>query len=843
MQGSRDGLHPRPDQFVLARVWNDLAQDLRFALRQGRRMPGFTALAVTTLAVGIGANASMAGAIDRLLLRPPVGVQDPARVVRLLLTSRTAAGVAGSVSASLNYPTFLDVQKGVSDFSSVAAYTQGDLSFGTGQSAVPAHVWLVSSGFFAALGVVPHLGRLFAADALPGGEESGGQPVAVLGYEFWRRHFNASATVLGSSVRIGHIDYSIIGVSPPGFRLGEEQVPDAFVPITVAAQAEVPQLWFGGRGSTWLSLVARLKDGTSSTQASHQATAVWRDGNAGPGIDTAATIVAASIIPGRGPDAPREARIAVWLGAVSIIVLLIACVNVVNLLLGRSFVRRREFAIRVALGAGRSRLARQLMTEGLLLTMAGALGALVLCGLGGHFLSRELAGAGDSGPFIDLRLLVFVGGIALGVAAFVSLAPLIHSLRANVSHPLSADARAGGGRTAKVRFAFLMAQASICLPLLVSAGLFVSSFRQVARLDIGMDVDHTFVITFDLNQLSLSSADAQATLDRMASNVRHVAGVERVAFGEYNPYRGGFAVAAQTPERGEDAALQAAWATRSPMAAAVDSGFFHTVGAASLRGRDFDSQDRAGSERVAIVNATLAQLLWPNETAIGKCMLISDTDRRCVRIVGVLEGFWRRSILDRNQFLVYVPLSQSTLGSGIPRTMFVRVDRPSEALAVDVQRAIQDARPDLGAVKAELMHDVLEPQYQPWRVAATMFGLFGGVAVVICIVGLYGVVSFNATQRASEIAIRMALGARPSDVLKTIAGPAFRAIIGGLALGTLGAFLLGHLVSSILYKTLPSDPTIVLSSIALLIGVSVVASVIPTARAIAKRPADILRNE
>ena len=175
--------------------------------------------------------------------------------------------------------------------------------------------------------------------------------------------------------------------------------------------------------------------------------------------------------------------------------------------------------------------------------------------------------------------------------------------------------------------------------------------------------------------------------------------------------------------------------------------------------------------------------------------------------------------------------------------MFVRVDRPSEALAVDVQRAIQDARPDLGAVKAELMHDVLEPQYQPWRVAATMFGLFGGVAVVICIVGLYGVVSFNATQRASEIAIRMALGARPSDVLKTIAGPAFRAIIGGLALGTLGAFLLGHLVSSILYKTLPSDPTIVLSSVALLIGVSVVASVIPTARAIAKRPADILRNE
>lgn len=819
-------------------------QDLRYALRQGRRMPGFTALAVITLAVGIGANATMAGAIDRLLLRPPVGVRAPERVVRLLLVSRAAAGGAATVSANLNYPTFLDLQKQASAFSSVAAYTQGDLSFGTGESAVSAHTWLVSSGFFSALGVAPRLGRFFtAAEGSPRAGGSGGQPVAVLGYEFWQQRFDASPLVIGSTARIGHIDYTIVGVSPEGFRLGEEQTPEVFVPITVAAQAEVPQLWFGGRGSTWLSVVARLSDGSSTAQATSQATLIWRDGNIVPGVDSSATIVAASIIPGRGPDAPREARIAVWLGAVSVIVLLIACLNVVNLLLGRAFVRRREFAIRTAVGAAKSRLARQLLTEGLVLATLGALAALLLCGVGGHFLSRELAGVRSNGPFVDVRLVSFVGAIALGVAIFISLAPLLQSLRSNISHPLSTDVRAGGGRTAKVRSVFLMAQASVCLPLLVSAGLIVTSFRQVARLDIGMDVDRTVIAGFDLNQLSLTASDAQATMNRMAASVRRVAGVEQVAFGEYNPYRGGFAVAAQTPERGEDAALQAAWASRSPMAAAVDSGFFHTVGATSLRGRDFDSHDRASAERVAIVNETLAQLLWPNEDAIGRCMLLSDTDRRCVRVVGVLNGFWRRSILDRNQFLVYVPLAQSTLGSGYPRTMFVRIDRPSEALPIEIQHAIQDSRPDLGAVKAQLMYDVIEPQYRPWRVAATMFGLFGGVAVVICVAGLYGVVSFNATQRSSEIAIRVALGAKRSDILKAVSGPGLRAILAGLALGALGAIVLGHLIASILYDTSPGDPSIIVPSVVVLAVVSVVASLIPTAHALAKSPADVLRNE
>jgi predicted permease len=829
---------------VPRRLLGDFGQDLRFAWRQLRRAHGFTTLAVATLAIGIGVNAIMAGALDRLLLRPPRGVGNPGDVVRLVLAYRSASGSTNYTGGTFNYPTFLGLERDVPAFADVAAYTAADLPFGTGRDAVPARTWLVSSTFFSTLGISPAAGRTFAtADGFPKGDASGGSPVAVLGYEFWQRQFGGRRSVIGTNERIGHRDYTIIGVAPPGLWLTEPLAPDVIVPITVAGEADAPALWFGGLGSTWLTLVGRLRPGATREVASRQATLVLRDGNMGPVGDSTASMVAASIIPGRGPDAPRDARIALWLGGVSIIVLLIACVNVANLLLSRAFIRRREVAIRVALGAGRWRLTRQLIAEGLLLSALGAAAALVLCMLGGRLLQGELATGESNASVVDLRLLGFVACIALGVAIVVSLAPLLYGFHADVSDRARLNTGALGGRAARMRFIFLTLQAAVCLPLVVGAGLFVTSLQRVARLDLGMDVDHTVKVTFDLNELSLPAAQAQAALARMEANVRALPGVERVALGEYDPYRGGYAVAAQTPERGEDETLVRAWTTHSPMAAAVDSGFFRAVGATSLRGRDFDSHDRSGGERVAIVNETLARLLWPGRDALGRCMMLSDTDRACVRIVGVLGGFWRRSILDRDQLLVYLPLTQAPFGSGWPRMMFVRVSHRSAALTHAIERAVREARPDLGAVHAVTLHDVLEPQFKPWRVAATMFGLFGGVAMAICLIGLYGVVSFNAQQRSAELAVRIALGAQARHILSTVVGAGLATVTIGLALGAAVAVIAGRAMAAMLFQTSGDDPAIVLSSAGLLLVVSVAAGLIPTIRVLRKSPADVLRHD
>ncbi|MGH7648690.1 MAG: ADOP family duplicated permease [Gemmatimonadaceae bacterium] len=821
---------------VLRRLLGDFGQDLRYARRQLRRAPGFTALAVATLAIGIGVNATMAGALDRLLLRPPRGVRNPGEVVRLVLAFRSASGSTSYSSGSFNYPTFLGLERNAPAFAGVAAYTAADLSFGAGSDAVVARAWLVSSTFFSVLGIAPTAGRTFAT-------ADGGAPVAVLGYQFWEKRFGGRRSVIGTNQRIGHRDYTIIGVAPPGVDLTEPLPPDVIVPITVAGAADAPALWFGGLGSTWLTLVGRLRPGASPEMASRQSTLVLRDVNIGLDADSSTHMVAASIIPGRGPDAPRDTRIALWLGGVSVIVLLLACVNVANLLLSRAFTRRREVAIRVALGAGRWRLTRQLLAEGLLLTALGAVAALVLCALGSRVLQGELATGEANAPLVDLRLLGFVACVALGVALVVSLAPLLHGFHDGVSERARLGAGALGGRAARMRFFFLTLQAAVCLPLVVGAGLFVASLQRVARLDLGMDIEHTVQVTFDLNELTLPATQAKAAMARMEANVRDLPGVERVALGEYNPYRGGYAVAAQTPERGEDETLLRAWATHSPMAAAVDSGFFRAVGATSLRGRDFDSRDRSGAERVAIVNEALAKLLWPGQDALGRCMILSDTDRTCVRVVGVLGGFWRRSILDRDQFLVYLPLTQAPLGSGWPRTMFVRVRHRSPALTDAIERAVRHARPDLGAVRAVPLHDVLEPQFRPWRVAATMFGSFGGVALAICVVGLYGVVSFNAQQRSSELAVRIALGAQARHILATVVGAGFASVTIGLGLGAVAAVIAGHAMAAMLFQVSAADPAIILTSVGLLLVVSVAATLIPTIRVLRKSPADVLRRD
>lgn len=665
---------PRHLQARLPRSWlADVRQDLRFALRQAIRSPGATSLVVATLAVGFGANTVMAGVIDRLLLRPPAHVEDPPRVARLVFAGPDPGG-GTSFGTSSNYTTLLDLQREVAGFAATAGYSRVELSLGRGRDAVEVRASLVSPGYFDLLRPRPVRGRAFgAADGFPRGEAAGGPAVAVLSHGFWQRQFGGDAAILGRDIRVGSVSYTVVGVTPNGFRGVEGAPPDVWLPITVAGPADAPALWFAGRGATWLSLVARLEPGVHRKAAEQQATVEWRRHNALRGTrDTLIRVVLAPPARGAGPDAPRAAKVALWLGGVSVLVLGIACVNVTSLLLGRALVRRGELAVRIALGAARARLARQMLAEAGLVAALGVAVAVGVTWAGGEAVTRLLVndlGVASSGAFLDGRLVAWTAAISVATALTVGLAPLAHTASPGLTNALRTGAFIGTLRVSRARTGLLAVQAALSTVLSVGALLFALSLRRVEGLDLGLDVGRTLVARFDLDGLALPATQIDAIYAEMRARVRAIPGVERAALVERDPYRGGRAVSAHTPARSADE-LWHENVAEIPMEAAVDSGFFRTVGARTLRGRDFESTDRRGAPRVAIVNEPLARILWPGEDALGRCVFLparaGQQNGECVTVVGVLPGFWRRTILDRDQLLVYVPLAQRTVRFGRP---------------------------------------------------------------------------------------------------------------------------------------------------------------------------------
>lgn len=821
------------------RLLRDASHDVRYALLQHKRAPGFACLVVVTLAVGIGANITMAGAIDRLLLRPPPYVREPDRVVRLLMVSRNPSG-GESVSASSNYPTFLDFQREVLAFEATGAYSSATVSFGRGPEAVEARASLVSTGFFSVYGVNPEIGRLFS----PNDDQLGGAQIAVLGHAFWQREFAGDSTAVGRTIRVGSLDYIVVGVAPPGFRGSDPLAPDLWLPIEIAAEreAQIP-LSLSDRGSRWLSIVARLRKGSSRITADQQATNVWRQYNVAPGAtETIHRVVTASVIPGRGPDRPREVNIALWLAGVSVLVLVIACANVANLLLARAITRRRETAVRIALGSGSSRLARQLIAEGFLLVAFGGIAALLAAILGGRLLQPFLLTEDSAAGFFDFRLFVITAVVAIGTGVLISLVPLVQSIGGDLTTSLRPGAMVAGAHVSRVRGALVSTQAALCMILLVGAALFAQSLRRVESLDLGLDLDRTLIAKINLGQVLLPDAEVEAISAAMLQRVHAVPGVIHVAFAEKDPYMFGRAIAAHTPTRSAESLWNEA-ALQVPMEADVDSGFFRAVGAgASLHGRDFETTDRRGTPRVAIINEPLSRLLWPDEDALGKCMLVSWEGGDCVTVVGVLRGFWKRSILQRNRLVVYFPMAQNDRFVP-PGRMFIATRGDLETVASAVRQAIQSVRSDMPAVSVSRMSDVVGPELKPWRLAATMFGIFGAVAVIVSVVGLYGVVAFTAAQRSSEIAIRIALGAAPKDILAVVARDGLRAVVLGLAFGVIVTLSARRWIGPLLFQTSASDPAIILGVAALLFFVGTVASLIPTLQALQRNPAAVMRLE
>jgi predicted permease len=816
-------------------MMNGLLQDLRYALRTLARSPGLSLAAVLTLGLGIGANSAMFGVVDRLFFRPPAHVVDPDRVVRLYVTT-TDSPWGTNTSPIGTYPRYEDFRDHAQSFAAVAAYGVGTFSLGLGPQAEPVTGRLVTASFFSVLGVRPELGRFWGAD-----EDSVGRAahVAVLSREFWMRRFGADRAVLGKTLQLGRNVYTVIGVTPQGFAGIDLEVPDLWLPLTAAAPEVMGPAALGPR-FFWLSgVLARLGPRVSPEQAATEATAIYRSEFVQSG-DSTGTVSLGSVHEAIGPLATRDAKLSVWLSAMCAIVLLIACANVANLLLARAVQRKREIAVRLALGASRRRLARLLFADCVVLAVLGGLAALLVTLWVGPVLSSSLLSDSTTTAGLDTRVLLFATVAVLVTAMLAGFAPAYHASAPDLSLALKSGEREGTFQRSRLRTALLVSQVALTLVLLTGAGLFVSSLRHVQGLRLGFDADRLIVASVDLERLGYKRAAANALYDDMRQRVKRLPGVTGASLAVGHPFGWAFVVTLFVP--GLDSLPRAP--SGGPYFEAVTPDYFRTMGAAVRHGRALVTTDVAGAQRVAVVNETMARRYWPGQDPLGKCLQIINPHAPCTTVVGVVEDARLNAVTDEGAIQYFIPLAQADSVTSSPVTaLLVRTNGPADALVGAVRRTIQETAADLPYPSIDPMPRLFASQLRPWRLGSILLSLFGALGLVLAAIGLYGVLSYVVSQRTQEMGIRIALGAGRREILGLVMGQALRVTGWGLVLGSAAALAVGRAIASLLYGIKPHDP-LVLSVVILILGaVAVVASYLPARRATNVDPMVALRYE
>ena len=804
-----------------------MLQDLRYALRTFARSPALVAAAVVCLALGIGANATIFGVVDTLLFRPPPQVQDPERIVRLYFRRRLPP-FGTNTSSITGYPLYTLIRESARSFDALAAYTYSQkASLGRGVDARRVRVVLASASYFPLLGVRPALGRFYLADE----DRPDGPAVVVLGYGFWRASFQNDSGILGRQLQLGRSSYTVVGVAPERFTGVNLENVDAWVPLTTAT----PELMGPGslnRGSYFLQIIGRLGPGGREA-AEREATLAFRAEDVYSGGDSNAVALLGPVQHARGPELSQNARVSMWLTAVSVIVLLVACANVANLLLARALQRQREIAVRLALGAARLRLARQLVTESVLLALAGGVAALLVTLWVGPviraFLLPDIPALASA---VDGRVLLFTGGVALLTGFLAGLVPALQVGRADLTPALKAGAGEGRYRRSRLRSALLVGQVALTVTLIVGAGLFARSLRNVAGQDFGFDPAHTLLATMDLRAAGYRPAQINQLNLQMLARLEGLPGVEAAAatIGHF-----GWATASSVSVPGRDSIPQLK--AGGPYYQRVTAGYFAAMGT-PVHGRAFTPADRGSP--VAIVNETMARLLWPGESAIGKCFLVGS-DKRCAGIIGVVPDARRFNAVEDASMHFYVPFTDDS--SEFITALVVRARGRPQDLVAPVRAALQQTAANLPYAAVTPLADLVAPSIRPWRLGTTMFGVFAGLALVLAAVGLYGVLSYTVAQRSHEIGIRMAMGARRGNVLGLMVGRGVKIAALGAGIGAVAALAGGRVLSALLYGVSPRDPLVLLGATVIPLVVAAIASYVPARRAAKVDPVVALRYE
>jgi macrolide transport system ATP-binding/permease protein len=814
-------------------------QDLRYAVRVFLKSTGFTAAAVLAIAIGIGANTTVFSFINALLLRPIVGVSDPARLVEVY-TSDFSSGLYGSSS----YPDYRDFRDQTDAFAGLAAFQETVASFTVAGDDVPERSGgvYVTGNYFDVLGVKPAAGRLFKPQD---DERAGAHPLVVISHDFWRRRFDADAAVVGSSVNLDSRPYTVIGVAAQsylGMRLGE-RVPDFWVPM-----AQMPEGDLRERGSRGLDIVGRLKEGATPESAQSQLRSVaarlaaaYPDTNRGtlehPNDARPITVAPAALVSPRGRKNLRT--LSGLLLAVVGLVLLIACANVANLLLARASTRRREIAIRLALGASRARLVRQLITESIVLSLAGGAVGLVISLwtadlLPGFFPAEETALLDLS---VDSRVLLFTLGVSLVTGFIFGLAPAIHSSRPDLVTALKDDSSGAlaGLRRFGLRNALVIAQIALSLVLLVGAGLFLRSLRNAVNFDPGFDANNLLLASLETRGHELTKEQGAQLYDQLQEGVSRLPGVRAVSFTRVTPISGGgqrrgTIIEGYQPRPKEDTEINTN---------VVGLNFFRTIGIPVVAGRDFDARDTAKSQPVVMVNEEFARRYYNGQSAVGR-RLRTDSEGPFAEIVGVARDAKYRDLREQPLPFIYIPLGQEYQGG---MTLLVRTEGDPLSVAPGVRSVMQQLNKNLPLYNVKTMQSHVRSALAVDRMIAVLLGVFGGAALLLAGVGVYGVMSYAVAQRTREIGIRMALGASPRDVLRLVVGQGMTLILVGGAIGLALAFALSRVVSGLLFNLSATDP-LTFAGVTLLLGcAALLACYLPARRAAKVDPMIALRHE
>jgi putative ABC transport system permease protein len=833
---------------------NGLSQDLRYALRQLRKSPGFTAVAVLTLALGIGANTAIFGLLDQALLRS-LPVREPYRLVLLRYSGSNTGHLSSRADGKtyFSYPMYRDLRDRNSVFSGVIATDWTEAGFEWRNQPELVATELVSGNYFDVLGVEPALGRLFVAsdDTVPNGN-----PVAVLSFSYWQRHFGQDRTILNQSILVNGHPFTVIGVAQPGFHsvvMGD--TPDLFVPMMMKAQVMPGADDLENRWSSWLNIVARLKPGVSRQQAEAGINPLWtairadelkqlghRTESFGENFVAKSRL---SLLDGAKGFSPLrsdvETPLLIVMAMVGLVALM-ACANVGSLFLVRAAGRSREMSVRYALGAKRKRVVQQLLVEGLLLGLTGGvLGIILVPQVSAVLIDMIWGGTGMELPFssqVDLRILLFNFTLAVSASLLFSLAPAVQFWRPNLVPALKQQVITAGGPLRFRRIA-VGVQVGLSLLLLVGAGLFMRTLHNLKSLDVGFATDH--LVTFNVDPSLAGYPRAQdlevdsrvlRTLTALPG-VRSVAGTTDSELANDN-FSNNITLAGYTAKENEDMNVEHPY---------VSPGYFSGMGMPLVAGRELSDADRAGTQKVAVVNESFARHFFGDpQHALGHSLDSNGGEvKPDVEIVGVVKDARHTGVRQEIKRTVFTPYLQEADPGAM--TFYIRTWQTPESAEATIRRAMQALDSKLVLDSFRTMEQQIDDNLTAERVVALLAESFGALAALMAAIGLYGVLAYSTAQRTSEIGIRMALGASRASVVRVVLVEVVWLTGIAIAMALPASLLLGLAVRSQLFGISSSDPlTLCLATLVILV-VATASALLPAQRAAKVDPMVALRYE
>ncbi|HEU5179793.1 MAG TPA: ABC transporter permease [Candidatus Polarisedimenticolia bacterium] len=810
-------------------------QDFRHATRLLMKSPGFVVVAALVLGLGVGANTAIFSIVNGFFLRP-LPVEDPGRLVWLTTLSPGAVR-----PQNLSYPDYVDMRDHNEAFTGLLAYADVPVALAGGDRPERLRGVMVSGNYFPVLGVKADRGRFFGPEE---DRAAGAVPVVVLSRALWKRQFSSDPNLVGHSVSLNGQAFTVVGIAPASFTGTEaEYAADLWVPLAMHVQVMPGSAsLLSQRDAAWVRVMGRLRPEVSLAQARASLAGLAAGvgnprGNPGEKVQVQVTRAGGAIHPA---TAGEVLSIAGLLMAVTGLVLLIACANVANLLLARAAARGRELGIRLALGATRARLVRQLLIENLLVSLVGGSAGFLMVEWGTDLfrlfaeLPDEIAGA--MAP--DFRVFAFALGLAVVSGVLFGLIPALHASRRDPALVLGSDGtERSSGRTRTQRL-LVVVQVALSMVLLVSAGLFLRSLGKASRVDPGFDVGHGLTMSFDLNLQGYSREKSLAFYQLLLQRVQALPGVDSASLASLAPLSGRMLGMQLIPEGAEGEAPGGLHV----FANAVYPGYFRTLRTPVLRGRDFTERDAAGAPGVAIVNEACARRLWPGQEPLGKRISFDGESGPFLQVIGVAKNAKYDELTEDPQPFVYLAHLQSPdLLSEV--ALLVRAEKSPSQILSSVQHELRSMGSDLPIYSTGTFEETLRLRADKQRGMTKMLSLFGTLALLLASVGLYGLVAFSVARRTREIGIRMALGARRSDILGLLVGEGMRLTLWGVGLGLALSAALTRALSSMLFGVTPADLA-TFAGVSLLLGVvGAAASAFPARRAARLDPVRALRHE